>query len=73
MSEAAHKTAEKFTWADAAVLFEKALDLAIKRFGKTSAEPSVPTEANPCSAHLPQTLESKRLAKSRFLAFGWVN
>lgn len=46
MSEAAYKTAEKFTWEDAAVLFEKALDLAIKRFGKTSVEPSVPIEAN---------------------------
>ena len=28
---------------------------------------------NPCSAHLLQTFESKRLAKSRFFAFGWVN
>ena len=46
MSEAAYKTAEKFTWEDATVLFEKTLDLAIKRFGKTSAELSVSIDAN---------------------------
>jgi glycosyltransferase involved in cell wall biosynthesis len=46
MSEAAYKTAEKFTWEDASALLEKALDLAIKRFGTTSPEPLVPGEAD---------------------------
>lgn len=31
MSAAAYKTAEKFTWEDAAVLFEQALELAVRR------------------------------------------
>jgi glycosyltransferase involved in cell wall biosynthesis len=46
MSEAAYKTAEKFTWEDATVLFEKALELAIERFDRRSAESAMLTEAN---------------------------
>ncbi len=46
MSEAAYKTAEQFTWEDATVLFEQALEMAVKRFGKTSIAPPVPTEAS---------------------------
>ena len=46
MSEAAYRTAEEFTWEDATVLFEEALELAVKRFGKASPIPPVPKEAN---------------------------
>ena len=42
MSEAAYRTAEKFTWEDATVLFEQALELTVKRFSKTSTVPPVP-------------------------------
>ena len=41
MSEAAYRTAEKFTWEDATVLFEKALELTVKRFSKISTLPSI--------------------------------
>ena len=46
MSEAAYKTAEKFTWEDATVLFEKALELAVERFDRRSADPAILTESN---------------------------
>ena len=42
MSEAAYRTAEKFTWEDATVLFEQALKLAVNRSSKTSTVPPVP-------------------------------
>ena len=42
MSEAAYRTAEKFTWEDATVLFEQALELTVNRSSKTSMVPPVP-------------------------------
>ena len=44
MSEAAYRTAEKFTWEAATVLFEQALELAVKRFSKISTVPPISME-----------------------------
>jgi len=41
MSEAAFRTAEKFTWEDATILFEQALELAVRRFSKITRVPPI--------------------------------
>jgi glycosyltransferase involved in cell wall biosynthesis len=46
MSEAAYRTAEKFTWEDATVLFEKGMDLAVRRFGGRTTVPTNPSNAD---------------------------
>ena len=41
MSEAAYRTAERFTWEEATILFEQALELTVKRFSKISTVPPI--------------------------------